>query len=185
MSNAFIQSSSRMKNNTHVDDTLHLADEEFDIILLHEDPHVPTTERVEQAPPDYAQRKKALQREKISVPPVKTARSGLPSLTTASDFDELGKIIQIRSCYVPSCYMDKLLLENTSDPLSVILEQKWWPYADKIGDNHFNNIGTVKKHIRFRQDRGWVYEITGVASDPVVRLIDYQKPPKKPLNPTK
>jgi hypothetical protein len=81
----------------------------------------------------------------------------------------------------PNCEQSEIFAGLGLQPL----KQKWWPYADKIGDNHFNNVGTLKKHIQFREERGWVYEVTGVSSDPVVRLIDYQKPSKKSSTPKK
>lgn len=105
----------------------------------------------------------------------KGSSSGLPQLNQALDFNELVEIINIRSTQVPSCYMDKLLLENQSKTISEILKQDWWPYAEKTNDNHFPNKGTVNKHIKFRQERGWEYEFKGDPNDPIVRLIGLRK----------
>jgi hypothetical protein len=105
----------------------------------------------------------------------KGSRSGLPQLNQALDFNELVEIINIRSTQVPSCYMDMLLLENQSKTISEILKQDWWPYAEKINDNHFPDKGTVNKHIKYRQERGWEYEFKGDRSDPIVRLIGLRK----------
>lgn len=108
-------------------------------------------------------------------PSKKGSSSGLPQLNQALDFNELIEIINIRSAQVPSCYMDKLLLENQNKTISEILKQDWWPYAEKINDNHFPDKGTVNKHIKYRQERGWEYEFKGDRSDPIVRLIGLRK----------
>lgn len=101
--------------------------------------------------------------------------SGLPQLNHASDFAELKEIINIRSTQVPSCYMDKLLLENTNKTISRILEEDWWPYAERIGDRHFPSVAKVKAHIKFRQERGWEYEFKGNPKDPIVRHVGFRK----------
>jgi len=66
--------------------------------------------------------------------------------------------------------MDKLLLENTNETISRILEEDWWPYAEKIGDRHFSDVSQVKKHLTFREERGWEYEYSGNRNDPKVRM---------------
>ena len=103
------------------------------------------------------------------------SRKGLPQLHQASTFNELVEIINIRSTQVPSCYMDKLLLENQGKTISEILSQDWWPYAEQINDNHFTDKGKVNKHIKFREERGWVYEFEGDSRDPIVRLVGFKR----------
>jgi hypothetical protein len=95
---------------------------------------------------------------------------GLPQLNQATGFEELKEIINIRSLQTPSCRMDKLLLENTNETISRILEEDWWPYAEKIGDRHFSDVSQVKKHLTFREERGWEYEYSGNRNDPKVRM---------------
>ena len=102
-------------------------------------------------------------------------RSGLPQLNKASDFEELKEFINIRSTQVPSCYMDKLLLENTNKTISSILKHDWWPYAEQIGDRHFPSVAKVKAHIKFREERGWEYEKKGDPSDPIVRHVAFNR----------
>jgi hypothetical protein len=96
----------------------------------------------------------------------------------ASNFEELKEILNIRSEFVPSCYFDRLFLENDK-PISRILEEDWWPYAETIGDNHFPSINKVKTHIRFREDRGWQYESSGNPTDPIVRLVGFDPSTKR------
>jgi len=84
-------------------------------------------------------------------------------------------IINIRSQSIPSCYLDKIFLENTNKTISSILEDDWWPYAEKIGDRHFPNVSKVKAHIKFREERGWQYEVSGNPKDPIVRLVGFKK----------
>jgi hypothetical protein len=105
----------------------------------------------------------------------KASKSGLPQLNHATTFMELVEIINIRSKDVPSCYMDKLLYENVDLPISMILKQIWWPYAEKINDNHFPNIGRVNAHIKVREERGWEFEKKGDLPDQIVRLVGYKK----------
>jgi hypothetical protein len=100
---------------------------------------------------------------------------GLPRLIQAQDFKELVEIINIRSTQVPSCYMDKLMLENQTKTISEILKQEWLPYAERINDKHFLKKGTIKKHIKYRQERGWEYEFRGDHTDPIIRLIGLKK----------
>lgn len=101
--------------------------------------------------------------------------SGLPQLNKASNFEELKEIINIRSPHVPSCYMDKLLLENTNKTISSILEHDMWPYAEKIEGRRFQSVAEVKKHIKYREERGWEYEIKGNPADPIVRHVGFKK----------
>jgi len=100
---------------------------------------------------------------------------GLPQLNKANDFIELTEIINTRAEYVAACYMDKLLLNNTNQAISQILEGDWQSYA-KNTDNHFfnNEVSKVKKHIKFREERGWIYDKSGDIHDPVVRLVGYK-----------
>jgi hypothetical protein len=105
----------------------------------------------------------------------KTDDGGLPQLNEAATFEELKEIINIRSEKVPTCYMDKLLLENKNKSISRILKEDWWPYADKIGDRHFPDASKVKYHIKFREERGWEYEYSGNREDPIVCLVGFAK----------
>jgi len=102
-------------------------------------------------------------------------RRGLPQVNHASSFEELVKIINVRSEYVGSCYMDKLFLENNDKKISSLLKEDWWPYAEKINDHHFPNVSKLKAHIKFREERGWVYEFSGNPIDPIVRLVGFKK----------
>lgn len=102
-------------------------------------------------------------------------RKGLPQLNQATSFEELKEIINIRSLQIPSCHMDKLLLENTNKTISRILEEDWWPYAEKIGDRHFSDVSKVIKHLKFREERGWEYEYSGNRKDPIVRLVGFKR----------
>lgn len=103
-------------------------------------------------------------------------KSGRPQLSKASNFNELVEFIYIRSESVGACYLDKLLLENTNKSISRILEEDWQPPAD--ADRIFyKEVSIVKKHIKNREEHGWIYHKTGNVKDPIVRLIGY-----KPLN---
>jgi hypothetical protein len=102
-------------------------------------------------------------------------RTGLPRYDQAVNFEELKEMINIRCVSVPSCYMDKLLLENSNKTISQILEEQWRPFSEPIGDHHFLNISNVRKHIKYREARGWKIDYSGNQTDPVVRLVGFNK----------
>ncbi len=96
---------------------------------------------------------------------------GLPRLNVASTFNELSKIIRIRSEVYPTNYLDLLLLENESKKLSDILTL-YRSYAEKENNHDFNTVGRIKSHITYRENKdSWIFDWSGDINDPVVRLI--------------
>ena len=104
-----------------------------------------------------------------------TIQGGTRGVNQPADFEELKEFIQIKSTQVPSWFMDKLILENSTRTISQILEEDWWPYAERINDKHFPNISRVKSHLKYREERGWEYEYKGNPKDPIVRLVGFKR----------
>ena len=93
----------------------------------------------------------------------------IPQLNSVSNFEELCKIIKIRSEIYPTNYMDLLLLENEKKKLSEILEEFRTKYID---NNDFKSVGRIKTHIKYRENHdGWVYNYSGYENDPIVKLV--------------
>lgn len=95
---------------------------------------------------------------------------GAPQLHTVQSFEELKEVIRIRSKYYPINYMDLLLLENEDKALSQIIEV-FRKYAERINFNDFHDVPKLRQHLKFREERGWVFDYSGDPQDPVVSLV--------------
>jgi Endonuclease NucS C-terminal domain len=94
---------------------------------------------------------------------------GLLSLQSASTFEELQDVINVRSQQVPTNYMDQLLMENKNKKLSELLRD-FTAHAPDY--RHFSSVATIKDHIRYRERTlGWVFQSSGDPWDPVVVLV--------------
>jgi hypothetical protein len=101
-----------------------------------------------------------------------------PQTTTfygVKDFDELKLAIRDKAQKVPTSYMDLLLLENKDKTLSTILRE-FRVYAEKVGHNAFKTVSYLRGHIKYREDRGWLFENSGDSKDPIVILVGLKAP---------
>jgi hypothetical protein len=84
-------------------------------------------------------------------------------------FKELSDYIRGKSIFVPTNYMDLLLLENENNKLSDILTL-WEKYPGKNRD--FNTMSRIKVNIRYRETHdGWIFDFSGDPKNPIVKLI--------------
>jgi len=95
------------------------------------------------------------------------AGSGTKVRGKFADFSALVKFLETSKSDGPVMALDKLLLEGGSyksilDKIGALNKEKGW--------NHCKNTSSIKKHLKFRQDRGWVYE----EKDGIVKLVDYK-----------
>ena len=97
-----------------------------------------------------------------------------PQLHTVRSFNELKEVIRIRSLYYPTDYMDLLLLENKNKTLSMIVKE-FRQYAETVNNNDFHTVSKLKNHIKYRESKGWIYNISGDRNDPIVILAGFDK----------
>lgn len=101
-------------------------------------------------------------------------KKGIPPLHTVSTFGELKETISIRAEEIVTNYMDLLLMENVDKSLSKLLKE-FREYADQRGYGAFQNISYLRQHLKYREERGWIFEYSGDPGDPVVQLVGYKK----------
>lgn len=105
--------------------------------------------------------------------PKKRTPSG-PTIRTAKTIEELEEFLARSE--KPTNELDRLLLQGGR---LVDINKKWQEYRESVGYGAMKNISGVKNHIKFRTNRGWLFEWgtekDGETTYETVRLVEIEK----------